>query len=83
MLQPILRRSMRCYFNLVGVHQTIVDDKGVEVTDPDEARTHALEAVWELIQEGEEVADWRGWRLEVADASGTVLFLIRLDALPN
>jgi hypothetical protein len=43
---------MRCYFNLVGAHQTIVDDKGVEVTDPDEARTHALDAVWELIQEG-------------------------------
>jgi len=74
---------MRCYFNLVGAHQTIVDDKGVEVTDPDEARTHALEAVWGLIQEGEEVSGWRGWRLEVADASGTVLFLIQLDALPS
>jgi hypothetical protein len=60
-----------------------LDDKGVEVTDPDEARMHALEAIWELIQEGEEVSNWRGWRLEVANASGTVLFLIQLDALPS
>jgi hypothetical protein len=70
---------MRCYFNLV---ETIVDSEGVEVADPDEARGLAHEAVAEMIQDnGGEITNWRGWRLEAVDASGTALFTISLDAL--
>jgi len=70
---------MRCYFNLV---ETIVDSEGVEVADLNEARGLALEAIAEMIQEnGGEITDWRGWHLEAVDASGAVLFTIRLDAL--
>ena len=73
---------MWCYFNLVEAFQTIVDDEGVEVADVDEARTLALEVIAEMIQQGEaQIADWRGWRLEVTDASGAVLFTISLSAL--
>jgi hypothetical protein len=70
---------MRCYFNLV---ETIVDSEGVEVADPNEARGLALEAIAEMIQDnGGEITDWRGWRLEAVDASGAILFTISLDAL--
>ena len=56
--------------------------EGVEVADLDQARTLAREAAAEMIQAGEaQIADWRGWRLEAADASGAVLFTISLDAL--
>ena len=73
--------SMRCYFNLVG---TIVDSEGVEVADLNEARGLALEAVTEMLQvNGGEITDWRGWRLEAVDASGEILFTIRLDTLPS
>ena len=70
---------MRCYFNRA---ETIVDSEGVEVADLNEARGLALEAIAEMIQHnGGEIKDWHGWRLEAVDASGTVLFTIRLDAL--
>ena len=73
---------MRCYFNLVSANQTIPDDQGVEVADVDEARTLVLEAAAEMIQAGEtQIEDWRGWRLEAADASGAVLFTISLDGV--
>ena len=73
---------MWCYFNLVSAHQTIADDQGVEVADVDEARMLAREAAAEMIQAGEaQIADWRGWQLEAADASGAVLFTISLEAL--
>jgi len=68
---------MRCYFNLV---HTIVDSEGAEIADLYEAHDLALEAVAEMIKDsGGEITDWRGWRLEAVDASGTVLFTIRLD----
>ena len=58
--------------------------RGVEVADLNEARGLALEAIAEMIQDhGGEITDWRGWRLEAVDASGTALFTISLDALPS
>ena len=75
---------MRCHFDLIDAHQTLVDDQGVEVADLDEARTLARDAIREAIQEGALTpADCAGWRLEARDASGAVLFTIRLDALPS
>jgi len=72
---------MRCYFNLVSSHQSIVDEEGVEVADLGEARTIVLKVAAEMVQEGKAViADWQGWRLEAADSSGATRFAIRLDA---
>src|SRR4051812_31406165 len=71
---------MRCYFNLVSSHHTIIDNEGLEVADVDEARTFAREAVAEMVQDGvPEIAHWRGWELEARDASGTVLFTVGFD----
>ena len=73
---------MRCYFNLVNSHQSITDDKGIEVADVDEARSLAREAAAEMIQAGEaQIEDWRGWKMEAVDASGAALFTISLDAV--
>jgi len=73
---------MRCYFNLVGAHQSIVDGKGVEVTDLEETRALVLEAAAEMVQDGEAtIADWQGWRLEAVDASGAVLLIVRFGEL--
>src|SRR5215211_7427195 len=44
--------TMRCYFNLVSSDQTITDEEGLEVTDMEEARTFAREAVTEMVQDG-------------------------------
>ena len=73
---------MRCYFNLVSSHHTIIDNEGLEVADVEEARTFAREAVAEMVQDGvAEIAHWRGWKMEARDASGTVLFTMGFDAL--
>ena len=73
---------MRCYFNLVSSHRTIIDEEGLEVADMEEARTFAREAVAEVVQDGvAEIAHWRGWGIEVRDASGTVLFTVGFDTL--
>ena len=40
---------MRCHFDLVDAHQTLIDDEGVEVADVDEARTLARDAIWEAV----------------------------------
>jgi hypothetical protein len=75
---------MRCHFNLVDAHQTVVDDEGVEVLGLDQAHTLARDAIWEAIQDGDlNIADCPGWRLEARDASGAVLFTIGLDTLPS
>ena len=73
---------MRCYFNLVSSDQTVIDDEGLEVTDMEEARTFAREAVTEMFRESVmDIARWRGWALEARDASGTVLFTVGFDAV--
>jgi hypothetical protein len=74
--------SMQCYFNLVSADQIITDYEGLDVADPDEAHTEVLKAAAEIIQDGETgLTDWRGWHVEATDASGAVLFTIRLDDL--
>ncbi len=73
---------MRCYFNLVSSHHTIIDNEGLEVANLDEAHRFAREAVAEMVQDGvAEIAHWRGWQMEARDASGTVLFTMGFDAL--
>ena len=70
----------RYYFNLADSHEIIRDEDGIELADPAHARAEAVKAVEELLQENPTLAmDGTGWRLEVVDASGTVLFTISLD----
>ena len=79
---PSVAGTVRCYFDLSNATQRLADREGVEVSDPDEAREVALATLAEMIEQGEvEGVDLRGWRLEAADGSGTVLFTISLDIL--
>ena len=72
---------MHCFFHLVHTHERILDETGIEVSDLEAAHYQAIKAIQELREEGEaDEVDWRGWHLEVTDASGRVLFSIPLDA---
>lgn len=69
---------MRVFFHLVNGTQTIWDEKGVEVSDLDEARTQALNAIREL---SDAARDWGAWRLEASDQAGSLLFSLNLRAV--
>jgi hypothetical protein len=70
---------MRCYFHLVNGSEVLRDREGLEVPDLDQAHVEALETLRALAQDDEASAAWQGWRLDVCDASGTMLFSIDLD----
>ncbi len=72
---------MRCYFHLVSGSEEIRDREGLEVTDLDQAHAEALETLHALAREDEAAAAaaWAGWRLDVCDASGALLFSIGFD----
>jgi hypothetical protein len=72
-------KHMRCYFNLLSASDMIKDTDGIEVDDVEEARAQALKAVEEL-REDDATAneDWQGWRLEVVDEEGSILFTVAL-----
>ena len=73
---------MRCYFNLVSAHESILDHDGVEVSDLDQARSMARAAAQEIVQTGEaRVGDWQGWRMKVVNGSGVALFSFDLEEL--
>ena len=72
---------MRIYLHLKDVHQTIVDDEGVEVCGTREARIQALLAIEELQEE--DARDWSGWILMATDAHGRVLFTLDLACLTH
>jgi hypothetical protein len=70
----------RYYFHLANRRDFIRDEDGLELADLAQARTEALKAIEELRQENPVAAmDWAGWRLDVADSSGVVVFSISLD----
>jgi hypothetical protein len=72
--------SVRCYFHLVNGSEEIRDTEGLEVADLEQAHAEALETLHALAREDEEAAAaWAGWRLDVCDASGALLFSIGLD----
>jgi hypothetical protein len=71
---------LRCYFHLVSGSEAIRDTEGLEVEDLDEAWTQAHEAVLDLAQDNPAAAaTWAGWRLDVCDEPGAVLFSMSLD----
>ena len=76
---PVRARSVRCYFHLVNGSEEIRDREGLEVMDLDQAHAEALETLHALAKEDEAAGTWAGWRLDVCDASGALLFSIGLD----
>jgi hypothetical protein len=70
---------MRCYFNLVDGSEVIRDREGIEVSDPEQARAEALHVIREQRQADFPPIDWSGWRLNVVDSTGGLLFSIPLD----
>jgi hypothetical protein len=70
----------RYYFHLVNQHDAVPDEDGLELIDLAKAGDEILLAVQEFRRENPPAADrWRGWRLNVADGSGAVVFSISLD----
>jgi hypothetical protein len=63
---------------LASQHETIPDQDGVEVTDVAETYAAARQAIKEFRSESPST-EWRGWRLDVTDASGAIVFSISLD----
>jgi hypothetical protein len=77
-----LSASARYYFNLTNGETMIRDEEGIEASSIQAAVISAMEAVEELrAQDPSNSEEWRGWRLEVVDASGQAMQAIPLDAL--
>ena len=75
---------MLCFFHLVHTHERILDETGIEIADPEAARYHAIKAVLEAQKDMLSLdVEWRGWHIEVADASGEVLLVLPLDTLQD
>ena len=73
-------KRMRCYFHLVNVSEVMRDTEGLEVADLDQAHVESLVTLDALAQTNKAAAaTWAGWRLDVCDASGALLFSIGLD----
>jgi hypothetical protein len=71
---------MRYYFHLLDGREVIPDHEGIEIEDPDQVRLHVVKALEDINQNDPELMQvGRGWRLNVADASGLVLFSLLLD----
>jgi Domain of unknown function (DUF6894) len=70
--------SMRLFFHLFDGAEVILDHEGVEVADLQEAQSAITYDVNELKREFP-IEDRSGWRLNVADRAGVVLFSIPLD----
>lgn len=70
---------MRLYFHLVDQQEAIRDLEGVQVTDLEQARAEALQAVEELRME-DPTQDWSGWTLRISDETGRVLLSLDLDS---
>jgi hypothetical protein len=72
----------RYYFHLTDGHKVIADDVGVGVADLEEARGEAIKVLSEFRRQRSEAdADWRGWRIEVTDAAGSIAFTIDLGSI--
>jgi hypothetical protein len=71
---------MRLYFHLVSNFAEIPDHNGIEVGESGDVRPQILKALEEIRKERPDLLEeGRGWRLNVADDSGQVLFSLALD----
>ena len=72
--------ALHYYFNLTDGHDVIPDEIGIEVSDDRAALIHAFEAVEELRREADaSPEEWRGWWLNIMDASGRLVHSLALD----
>jgi hypothetical protein len=72
--------AVRYYFHLVDRREIIRDEEGLEVSDLAVACREAMRAIEEVRRTSPSTAaDWKGWRLDVTDAAGTIVFSISLD----
>ena len=65
------------FLHLMDRTEAIQDEEGVEASDLDEARTHALNAIQE-IRASDAAREWGAWRLEASDQAGSLLFSLNL-----
>jgi hypothetical protein len=76
--------SVQLFFHLVNGRDSLLDWEGVCASDIQDAEVQALMAIQELRQATDSIDEnLKGWRLDVADASGLILLSIPLDALPQ
>jgi hypothetical protein len=68
----------RFFFNIYAERPNL-DTEGDELPDSDTARRAAIRTVCEILEDSD-VTPGREWRLEVADESGKVLYVIRVNA---
>ncbi|WP_046869143.1 DUF6894 family protein [Microvirga massiliensis] len=71
---------MHYHFHLVSRHNIIPDEEGLEVTDLAMTCKEVIRTIEESRRESPSTAaEWKGWRLNVADVAGTIVFSIGLD----
>ena len=73
----------RFFINLTDSKQFLADNEGLEFSDIDAARRHALQEARFLVGQDEgshRVTDWHGWRLEITDEADRVVLTIPLPA---
>jgi hypothetical protein len=73
---------MRLYFHLVSDFAEIPDTNGLEVEEIGDVRQQILKVLEEIGEERPDLLEEsRGWRMNVADGSGRVLFSLLLDQI--
>jgi hypothetical protein len=70
---------MKIYFHATDGERYIRDEKGIEVADVELAREQSLRTFTEFRREQELEDGFSGWRLQVVDAAGLVVFTLDLD----
>jgi hypothetical protein len=75
--------SMKYFFHLMNHTEQVLDDVDTEIRSPEQAYAPATQAIRDLLAEGEQAAEWSGWRLEVTDPAGAPVFSIDLAGRPH
>jgi hypothetical protein len=74
----------RYFFHLYNEHDVILDETGVEVSNPDEVGDAVVQSVREMQREQDlNIADLEGWDMRVLDGGGTVIMTVRLGDLTD
>ena len=75
---------MRLYFHFRNSDGEILDDTGLELTGTADVRSQTLRALEEISKEDPQLFEHgSGWRVNVANSSGEVLFSLALDEPAN
>lgn len=68
--------SQRFYFDLTNGRSTIRDEKGIRISNLDEAAKCARTVIEEMRDSGEQSEDEEGWVLIIRDAAGEALMTL-------